>query len=36
MEFGVAIYYVSLVSAILFGVIGQIALKSGPSIHRRW
>ena len=29
MESGVAIYYVSLVSAILFGVIGQIALKSG-------
>jgi multidrug transporter EmrE-like cation transporter len=25
----VAIYYVSLVSAILFGVVGQIALKSG-------
>ena len=29
MESGVAIYYASLVSAILFGVIGQIALKSG-------
>jgi len=25
----VAIYYLSLVSAILFGVVGQIALKSG-------
>jgi small multidrug resistance pump len=26
---GIAIYYASLVAAILFGIVGQIALKSG-------
>jgi small multidrug resistance pump len=29
MRDGVAIYYVSLVAAVLFGIAGQIALKSG-------